>query len=209
MEDRKPSDEGWTEKCNRLAAEEEAEENARRNEPGMVKIQKSFTFEQISRWFGRLKAKMKKPKNSKLPMLILALLPIFLCNCSINSASKVGPDGTKTSYYSGAVGGKGGAVHGDTAQGGLSMASFYDNEKSFRDGVIGLVTYGVADVIGGVVKAGQAADTAQHAASQAAGVSNAKTAANVANTSTTAKLIEGVGIKGEVPISAVGLPASP
>jgi hypothetical protein len=36
MKDQKPSDESWTEKCNRLDDEREAEEKARRNEPGMA-----------------------------------------------------------------------------------------------------------------------------------------------------------------------------
>ena len=75
--------------------------------------------------------------------------------------------------------------------------------------MIGLVTYGLGTVVGSAVEAGQAANTAQNAANQAAAVTNAKTAANVTNTTTTANLIKDVGLKGEVPISAVGLPASP
>lgn len=202
-----PSNESWNEKVARLDREKESEENARRKEPGMVKVSHTiktddiFGIKFIGRKLKSLKAKMKK--------LLLLLLFVPLASCSINSASKIAPDGTHTKYFSGALGGKGGAVHGDSEQGGLSMASFYDNEKSFRDGVIGLVTYGVADVIGGVVKAGQAAKTAQHAATTGAGVANAKTAANVANTATSADLIKAVGVKGEVPISAVALPISP
>jgi len=141
---------------------------------------------------------------------LLLLLPLLFCiNCSINTASKVGPDGTSTKYYAGALGGKGGAVHGDTAEGGLSMASFYNNENSFKHAIVGAVTYGLGAVIGEVVEAGYAAKTAQNAANQAANVANASTAANVSNTATTANLIKDVGLKGEVPISAVGLPASP
>ena len=156
MKDRKPSDESWTEKCNRLAAEEEAAEKARRNEPGMVKIQKTIKFDSMFGWIPKLIAKMKKPNNPKLPMLISALLTIFLCNCSITSGSKVGTDGTKTTFFQGAVGGKGGAIQGDPKGGGYYMASFYDNEQSFRDGVIGAVTYGLGTVIGSAVEAGQA-----------------------------------------------------
>ena len=209
MEDRKPSDESWTEKCNRLAAEEEAQEKARRNEPGMVKIQKSFTFDSMFGWVGKLKAKMKKPNNPKLPLLALSFLClIFTVNCSVTSATKVGPDGVVSKFYNGAVGGKGGAVQGNP-NGGDFVASFYDNEKSFRDGVIGLATYGVSSVIGDAFKVAQTAKTAQNAANQAASVANTATAANVSNTATTANLIKDVGLKGEVPISAIGLPASP
>lgn len=194
--------EGWSEQEQRLQDERDAEEKARRNEPSMVKVQKSFKFDSMFGWLSKLINKMKKPKS-----LLLSLC--FLCSCSINSASKIGPDGTKTSYYSGAVGGKGGAVHGDSSQDGLTMASFYDNEASFKHAIVGAVTYGIGAVVGSAVEAGYAAKTAQNAANQAAGVANTATAANVSNTATTANLIKDVGIKGEVPISAVGLPASP
>jgi len=57
--DRRPSDEGWSEKCDRLAAEEEAREKARRNEPAMAEVKFSFTWEQIGNFFKKLKRKKK------------------------------------------------------------------------------------------------------------------------------------------------------
>ena len=57
MEDRRPSDESWSEKCSRLASEEEAKEKARRNEPGMIKIQKTFTFDSMFGWLKKLRRK--------------------------------------------------------------------------------------------------------------------------------------------------------
>ena len=203
----KITEESWTEKCNRLDAERDAKEKARRNEPGMVKVSKSFRFDSMFGWLIKLKNKMRKPNNQKLPMLALFCV-LCMCSCSVTSSTRTTPDGVVSKFYNGAVGGKGGAVQGGQP-GQEYIAVFYDNEKSFRDGVIGLVTYGLGTVVGSAVEAGQAANTAQNAANQAASVTNAKTAANVAYTATTANILKDVGLKGEVPISAVGLPASP
>ena len=52
-----PSEESWSEKCDRLQREREAEEKARRNEPGMLKIGFKFTFDKIAGWFKKLKTK--------------------------------------------------------------------------------------------------------------------------------------------------------
>ena len=139
-------------------------------------------------------------------MLLLTIIPL-LCNCSVTSAKKVGPNGVVSSFYNGAVGGKGGAVQGSPNSADF-VASYYDNEKSFRDGVVGLATYGVSRVIGSAFEAAQAAKTAQHAATSSAGIANARTAANVANTGTTANLIQNVNPE-LVPIAPIALPASP
>lgn len=200
-------EESWTEKCERLDAEREAEEKARRNEPGMVKVSRSFKFDSMFGWLIKLKAKMRKPNNPKLPITLFCAL--CMCSCSVTSSTRTTPDGVVSKFYNGAVGGKGGAVQGNPDGGGDFIAAFYDNEKSFRDGVVGLATYGVSRVIGSAVEAAQAAKTTQNAANQAAAVANAKTAANVANTKTTASLIKDVGAKGEVGIGTVLLPKSP
>jgi len=145
---------------------------------------------------------------NKLALLsLLSIIPI-LANCSVTSASRVGIDGTESKFYQGAIGGKGGAIRGQAGTPDYLITG-YDNEKSFRDGVIGLVTYGLGTIVGSAVEAGQAAKTAQHAATTSAGVANAKTAANVTNTATTAGLIKDVGVKGEVGIGTVLLPVSP
>jgi len=57
MKDRRPSDESWSEKCQRLQDEQEAEEKARRNEPGMLKIQKTITFDSMFGWLTKRKNK--------------------------------------------------------------------------------------------------------------------------------------------------------
>jgi len=144
----------------------------------------------------------------KIQALLLLLPMLFCINCSVTGATKVGIDGTKETFYNGAVGGKGGAVRGQPGSDNF-IATFYDNEKSFRDGVIGLATYGLGRVAGEAYQAGQAAKTAQNAANQAANVANTATAANVTNTAATANLIKDVGVKGEVGIGTVLLPKSP
>jgi hypothetical protein len=55
--DRRPSEEGWTEKNNRLDAEAEAEENARRNEPGMAKVKFTIKFDSMFGWLKKLRKK--------------------------------------------------------------------------------------------------------------------------------------------------------
>jgi len=134
------------------------------------------------------------------------MMPLLI-NCSVTSAKKVGPDGVVSSFYNGAVGGKGGAVQGSPNSADF-VASYYDNEKSFRDGVVGLATYGVSRVIGSAFEAAQAAKTAQHAATSSEGIANARTAANVANTKTAAELIPKVNPE-LVPVGTINLPVSP
>ena len=64
MEDRRPSDESWTEKNNRLDAEDQKGDESRRNNPGLkLKLQKKIVTDDI---FGimwltkKLKALRKK-----------------------------------------------------------------------------------------------------------------------------------------------------
>lgn len=200
--------ESWNEKNARLDAERDMRQAQRAHNPGMkLKLQKKIVTDDIFglMWLGtKLKALKKKMKKARI--IFLMLIPLLVGACTVTSAKKVGPNGIVSSFYSGAVGGKGGAVQRTGTNGEDVIAVFYDNEKSFRDGVIGLATYGVATVIGSAVEAGYVADTARHAATAKAGVINAQTAAEVAKTGQITGLIKDVGIAGEVPIATIALP---
>jgi hypothetical protein len=154
------------------------------------------------------KTKKEKMKIQALSLLLVALAPLFLCNCGVMYASKVGPDGSASKFYTGAVGGKTG-VTGVKSDAITFDAYAFDGERSLRDTIIGAATAYIGNVVGSAYEAAQAAKTAQHAATTGAAVANAKTAANVANTARTAELIKDVGIPGEVGIGTVLLPKSP
>ena len=49
-DDKPPSEESWHEKCDRLQWERDEKEKARRNEPGMLKVGKTFTFDSMFGW---------------------------------------------------------------------------------------------------------------------------------------------------------------
>ncbi len=132
----------------------------------------------------------------------------MFCNCSITSAKKVHPTtGVVSSFYQGAVGGKGGAVQktgsGDDAE---FIATYYDNEKSFRDGVIGLVTSYLGSVAGSAIEAGQAAKTARHAATTAQQTAAAKSAAEAAKAAATADLIKAIPPEGGLIVAPIKFP---
>ncbi len=58
--DTRPGKEYWSAQTDRLQREREAKEKARRNEPGMLKVGFTLTFEQVGRFGTWLKNKLKK-----------------------------------------------------------------------------------------------------------------------------------------------------
>ena len=49
-----PRKESWTELNKRLDAEEEAQEKARRNEPGMITLKKTVSFDSMFGWLNKI-----------------------------------------------------------------------------------------------------------------------------------------------------------
>ena len=134
-------------------------------------------------------------KIQALPLLLISFAPLLLCNCSVTSATRVALDGTKSTFYQGAIGGKGGAIRGQQGTPDYLITG-YDNEKSFRDGVIGLVTYGIGHIAGGVIESGQAAKTARHAATTAQQTAAAKSASEAAALKIKADLLKAIPPEG-------------
>ena len=49
------SDESWSGQGDRIQAEEDAKENARRNEPSMAKVKFTFKFDSLFEWLNKLR----------------------------------------------------------------------------------------------------------------------------------------------------------
>jgi hypothetical protein len=142
----------------------------------------------------------------KIQALLLLTSLLFCVNCSVTSAKKVDPNtGVVSSFYNGAIGGKGGAVQGNSKTGDF-IASYYDNEQSFRDAVIGATVSFLGHTVGSAVKAGMAADTAQHAASQATQQAQNAAAAASRDLATKGALIQAVPPEGGLQVAPIVIP---
>lgn len=190
--------ESWTEKCNRLDAEREAQEKARRNEPRMVKVSRSFKFDSMFGWLYKLRSKMRKPNNPKLPITLFCAL--CMCGCAGFHATTGADGGSSLTALN--LGGK--QMMAGVKSPALQMDQYYsDTEAAFKTfATAAAIAYGINQIAG----AYEAVTNAKTAADATKSIELGKQATSVQNTKTTADVIKSVGVAGEVPIAPVSLP---